>query len=261
MNQPPQDPAEIDAILKQAFEPPAEGAATFSHEVDVTGLDLTDNSEEEALVRDDSRRDGVTVPELPDDDPKKQDSLFDTNPVAEVKDIVKEAFSKDYDFAQVQVDAVERDRFYRSGLHDEEMFYLVEAPGTGLTVKVAIPPSSQSEAAIAALDAWVRERHIGTNSVQYLHGFQLLNVWLMVREINGKPTDWYEKAAADAGGKITYSKLREMLSNPETVECIRDMNEVRWTAVTLALRIADYKHQLCLEALRSRKVFTTAGSA
>lgn len=261
MNQPPQEPEEIDAILKKAFEPPAEGAATFSHEVDVTGVDLTDNSEEESLVREDSRRDGVTVPDLPEDEQKKHDSLFDTNPVAEVKDIVKEAFTKDYDFAQVTVDSVERDRFYRSGLHDEEMFYVVDSPGTGLAVKVAIPPASHAEAAIAALDSWVRERHIGTNSVQYLHGFQLLNVWLMVREINGKPTGWYDDAVAAADGKLTYSKLREILSDPDTVECIRNMNEVRWTAVTLAVRIADYKHQLCLDALRSRKVFTTAGSA
>ncbi len=261
MNTQPQSPQEIDAILKRAFEPPAEGATTFNHEVDVTGVDLTDNSEEEALIRDDARRDGVAVPDLPEGEAKKPESAFDSNPVDDVKAIIKKTFSADYDFGDVEVGPVERDRFYRSGFHDEEMFYEVTPRGTGLTFKVAMPPTSHVEAAVAALDNWVAARHIGTNSVQYLHGYQLLNVWLMVREINGRPTEWYEKAVEDAGGKISYRKLRDLLSDPDTVEDLRQINEARWSAITLAVRIADYKHELCIAALRSRKVFTTAGSA
>ncbi len=264
MNTPPQSPEEIDKILKQAFEEPAEGAATFKHEVDLGSIDLTDNSEEEALIREDARKDGVTVPDLPDVDERKPDSVFDSDPIKDVKTIIKEAFTADFDFSHIEVSAVERDRFYRSGLHDEEMFYMVESPGSGLTVKVAMPPTSHSEAAIAALDSWVAEHHSGTNSVQYLHGFQLLNVWLMVREINGKPTNWYEEAKENVekeGGKFTYRYLRDLLRNPDTVEEVRNMHEVRWNAVSLAVRIADHKHHLCLEAIRSRKVFTTAGSA
>lgn len=256
-----QTPEEIDQVIKKAFEPPTEDTKTFSHEADVSGIDLTDNSEEEALLKQDSRRDGVTVPELPDTKEREPSSLFDSDPVAEAQAIVGNAFRANYDFASVEIDVIERDRFYRCGLHDEEMWYLVEVPEAGLSVRVAIPPVSRSEAAVAALDHWQAEKFIGKNSIQYLHGFQLLNVWLMVREVNGVPTDWYEKAVEDAGGKLPYRKLRAMLCDPDTVDPVRDLHERRWNALTLAVRIADYKHQLCLEALRSRKVFTTAGSA
>lgn len=256
-----QDPDEIDDILKKAFEPATEGAATFHHEVDISGIDLGDNSEEQALVRDDAKRDGVHVPDLPEEPAgEAPDSTFDSDPVKDAKTIIYEAFSTDFDFTKVEVDAVERDRFYRCGLHDEQMHYVVDVPGSGMTVKVVIPPTSKSEATLAALDQWVRDKFIGSNSIQYLHGFQLLTVWLMVREINGEPTEWFEKAEADADGKLSYRKLRDLLCNPDTVEEIRDINEVRWSALSLAIRIADHKHALCLEALRSRKVFTTAGS-
>lgn len=256
-----QDPDEIDNILKQAFEAPAEGSATFQHEVDVADLDLGDNSEEQSLVRDDAKRDGVHVPELPEDKPGEPiDSSFDGDPVKDAKTIIYEAFSSDFDFSKIEVDVVERDRFYRCGLHDEQMHYVIEVPGSGLTVKVVIPPTSKSEATLAALDQWVNDKFIGSNSIQYLHGFQLLTVWLMVREVNGAPTDWYDKAEEDNGGKLSYRQLRDMLRDPGTVDAIRDINEVRWSALSLAIRIADHKHALCLEALRSRKVFTTAGS-
>lgn len=257
-----QGPDEIDDILKKAFEPATEGAATFHHEVDITGVDLGDNSEEQALVRDDAKRDGVHVPELPDEKPAEPiDSSFDSDPVKDAKTIIYEAFSTDFDFTKIEVDVIERDRFYRCGLHDEQMHYIVEVPGSGLTVKVVIPPTSKSEATLAALDQWVRDKFIGSNSIQYLHGFQLLTVWLMVREVNGVPTEWFEKAEAEVeGGKLSYRKLRDLLCHPDTVDEIREINEVRWSALSLAIRIADHKHALCLEALRSRKVFTTAGS-
>lgn len=256
-----QDPDEIGDILKQAFEPPAEGAATFTHEVDLAGFDLGDNSEEQSLVRDDAKRDGVHIPELPEAAPAEPiDSSFDSDPVKDAKTIIYDAFSTDFDFTKIEVDVVERDRFYRCGLHDEQMHYVVEVPGSGLTVKVVIPPTSKSEATLAALDQWVRDKFIGSNSIQYLHGFQLLTVWLMIREVNGEPTEWYDKVEEEAGGKLSYRKLRDLLCNPDTVDEIRDINEVRWSALSLAIRIADHKHALCLEALRSRKVFTTAGS-
>lgn len=257
-----QNPDDIADILKQAFEPPADGAATFNHEVDITGMDLTSDNEEQSLVRDDARRDGVHVPDLPEDkEAEPIDSSFDSDPVKDAKTIIYEAFSTDFDFTKIEVDAVERERFYRCGLHDEQMHYIIDIPGYDLTAKVVVPPTSKSEATLAALDHWVDEKFIGKNSIQYLHGFQLLTVWLMVREIGGAPTDWYDKAEVDCDGKLTYRKLRALLCDPDTVEPIREINEIRWNALSLAIRIADYKHALCLEALRTRKVFTTAGSA
>jgi hypothetical protein len=260
MNDTPED---IDKILKKAFEKPAEGAATFQHEVDLAaaGVDLSDHSEERALIMDDARKDGVTVPDLPAVPEVPPESTFDTDPVAEARAAFDKAFLQEFDFATIEIGAVERDRYYRCGLHDEEMWFLVEVPGADLSIKVAIPSVSRSEAAIAALDAWGAAGEIGQNSMQYLHGFQLLNVWLMVREINGKPTDWYEQALEEAGGKLAYRNLRALLSNPDTVESVREIGDVRWQAVTLAVRIAEYRHKLCLDAVRTRKVFTTAGSA
>lgn len=256
-------PDDIDDVIKKAFETPAEGAATFQHEVDLeqAGIDITDHSEEQGLVRDDAQRDGVTVPDLPEVAEMKPASTFDEDPVTTAKAAMDAAFAADFDFASIVVDPVEQDRFYRCGLHDVEMWYEVAVPGSGLRVKVVIPPVSLSEAAIAALNAWGEAKEIGSNSMQYLHGFQLLNLWLMVREVNDIPTDWYEQAVEDAGGKLTYRALRKLLSDPDTVESVRNVNSVRWQAITLAVRIAEYRDKLCLDALRSRKVFTSAGSA
>lgn len=262
-NEDTQSPEDIANILKAAFEPPTEGNQSFHHEVDLNavGVDLTDNSEEDSLIREDAQKDGVVVPDLPEVKPTKAQSDFEDNPVQDVKDAVQSAFHADFDFATIDVDVVERDRYYRSGLHNEEMWYRVEPPGSGMIFKIAIPSVSRAEAVVSALDAWVKDKFIGTNSVQYMHGFQLLNAWLMVREINGVPTDWYEKAVEDAGGKLTYRSLRALLSDPDAVEDVREQHEARWSAITLACRIADHKHVLCLDAVRSRRVFTTAGSA
>ena len=267
-----QDPAEIEAILQHAFEPPKEGSQGFDtpsegrkgfeYSADVSDIDLTDNSLEASLIREDSQRDGVSVPDLPGGEPITPESLFDADPIADTRDIIRRAYTVDFDFAKIEVDAIERDRFYRCGLHDEEMWYTVEVPNTGLTFKVAIPPISRSEAAVATVDYWVDTEVIGKNSLQYLHNFQLVNVWLMVREVNSAPTDWYAKLVEEAeGGKLTYRALRTHMANPDFLESVRDLNDLRWNATCLAVRIADYKHQLCLEAVRSRKVFTTADSA
>ncbi len=261
MNKPPESEEDIQALLKKAFEPPTEGAEAFKFDVSLDGVNLTDHTQEERLVQNDAERDGVLVPELPAIEPSEDTSTFDKDPVDDVKATLNAAFAKDYDFASVVVEQDERERFYRCGLHDEAMWFDIDLPKFGMVIKVVIPPVSHSEAAIAALNAWGEAGEIGGNSMQYLHGFQLLNVWLMVRAVNDKATEWYEAALEDAGGKLTHRALRKLLSNTDTVEPVREVNDVRWQAMSLAVRIADYKNKICLDALRSRVVFTTAGSA
>lgn len=252
----------IEDVLKRAFEPPDEGVETFSYDLDTTNVDLTDESQEASLVRDDARRDGVVVPELPDYPGVAPESAFDSNPVEDAKSELLRAFSGQFDFGTIDIDEIERDRFYRCGLHDADMYYDVRVPGfEEVTCRVVIPTVSQSEATLLALDAWRDAGAIGTNNIQTLHGFQLLTVWLMVRAFNGKPTDWYAAAEEEAGGSLTYRKLCKVLNVPEVVDSLRALGEIRWKILTSAVLIADYKHQLCLEALRSRRVFTTAGSA
>lgn len=252
---------EIAKTLAKAFEAPEPGTITFSHEADVSGVDLEDNSLEESLIAEDAKSDGVDVPDMPEDKEADIDSVFDDAPMDDVKQVMNSTFNRSFDFSEITIDAMERDRFYRSGLHDEEMYYDVEIPNSGMTIRVAIPRTSLTEATMAALDSWVASGLIGTNSSQYLYGFQLISAWLMVRNINRVPTGWYEQALDEAGGKLSYNKICKLLADPETIECIRDIQEVRWSAITTAIRIADYKHQMCIDALRTRKVFTTADSA
>jgi hypothetical protein len=255
-----QEDVDIEAVIKKAFEEPAAGAVPL-YEVDTADIDLTDGTAEANLEKQDAERDGVVVPDLPTDTGEDDfESTFDADPVAEAAAVISSAFTKDYDFASVEVTPEERDRFYRCGLHDEEMWYDVSIEGSGITVRVAIPPASYSEVVLAVLDSWTNDKFIGSNAVQYLHAFQQLSAWLMVRSVNGVPTDWYEQAVEDAGGKMTYRKMRELLVDPDSIECVRSINEVRWASLALAIRIADYKHHLCLQALRTKKVFTTAGS-
>lgn len=261
MNRPIQSIEDIEQVIKKAFEPSAENVV-FAHEADTDGLDLSDHSVESNLLREEDSKDGIAIPELPKADTTVDDSsAFDDNPVVDAQTAIKEAFSKDYDFSSIVVDSIERDRFYRCGLHDQEMYFDVELLNYGMLFKVAIPSTSQSEAVITTLDTWAAKGYIGSNSVQFLHNYQLLNAWLMVREINHVPTEWFGKELEEAEGKITRRRLQELLSTPEVLEPLHALSSVKWSAVSLAIRIADHKYSLCMEAVRSRKVFMTAGSA
>lgn len=254
--------AETKRAIAAAFEPPEPGAARFAHEVDLhtAGVDLGDTAQEDALRKDEDAKNGVAVPEKPEKTTVLPSPVFESNPVEEARVAVQNAFEKEFDFGKVTVSDAEKDRFLRCGLHDEQMFYDVEVEGLGLMIRVNILPESYTDAAMAALADWVKNEVIGEGNMQWLLGFQLMHAWMQIERIADQPTDWLEKHLPE-GGTLTYRKLREILANEETVEPLRNMGAVRWRAVALAIRIAEYKQKLCLEALLNRDFFTSAGTA
>jgi hypothetical protein len=255
------DVAETKRAIAAVFEPPEPGAARFAHEVDLTaaGVDLTDSTQEDALRKDDEVRNGAVIPEKPADTTVLPSPVFESNPAEEARSAVRGAFEEDFDFGKVIVTAAEKDRFLRCGLHDEQMFYDVEVEGIGLNVRVNILPESYTDAAMAALSDWVKNEVIGEGNMQWLLGFQLMHAWMQISRIADQPTDWLE-AHLPQEGRITYRKLRELLANDATVEPLRSMSAVRWRAIALAIRIAEHKQKLCLEALLNRDFFTSAGT-
>lgn len=260
-NQSPDDADDVKVALANAFEKPEKGAARFEEEVDLNqaGIDLADTTLEDNLLKADAERDGVQVPELPEGGSVSPNPAFETDPVADAKATVDDAFKVDFDFSTVEVTAKERDMFVRSGLHDEPMHYDIEVPGVGITVRVAMLPESYTEAVMAALNDWQEAGHITGGNISWLLGFQLMHLWMQVRTIDGKPTDWI-----DAEGrleKITYRELRALLANPDTVEPLRKMNPVRWNVIRLAVRIAEHKQKICLEKVLDRTFFQSEGTA
>jgi hypothetical protein len=85
-----------------------------------------------------------------------------------------------------------------------------------------------------------------------------MHAWFMVREINGTPTPWSD-VFCDGIPKTSVSRAK--LAEPSNFEEFFVMTPIRWRMIVEAMRIAEFKYKLCMEAWQDRSFFTTAGTA
>lgn len=258
---------EIDNIFAAAQEEPdapeasdAESKEEFNIKADMGDIDPYDDSEARKLIREEEEKNMVAAPE-----PPERIVLPLNNPtvvhdsVKELNDEVERRFSGLFDLHKhVTVTPLERDAFVRAALFDSELKYDVSIPGIDIAFEVAIPPDSFTVSAAAAARHWGK---IGFNEpesdMQWLLSFQQMHAWYQIRAINGEPTQWSDFFC---DGVPKLSALRAVLADPNNFETFHTMNATRWKAMVEALRIAEYKYKLCLEAWHDRSFFTTAGT-
>lgn len=264
-------PAPTD-IFAAAYEPPEAGAKGFAHafdadpskpafhvEVDTAGVDLFDGSAERAMLKEADRELGVDVP----DQPSRQSAPITnggmmSDPVRQMQLKADEAFSEQFDDLVVTVTPAERDRFVRAALFDTEMTFDVVIEGLGVQFSVAIPTELFTASSPLCIDAWGKTGAINTNSTtQWLLAFQQLHVWYQVRSINDSPTAW---STMFMDGVPKLSKLIEYASEQDNLTDVREMSAPRWRLCVEAVRIAERKYKLCLEAWHDRSFFTSAGT-
>lgn len=254
-----QDPK---SVFDAAAEEPEASAQQFSASVAV-GEDavhhLTDHSEEQQLVADHEREMGVNAPQKPDREfvPMQNPSIMH-DPVQEMRETIEGSFKDTFSVGDIEVNHEERARFVRCALHDTAMWFDITLEGVGVKVNVVIPPESFTAMAANAVTAWGKADYLDVNSnIQWYLAFQQLHVWYQAREIDGEPTSWSEFFDTQK----TTAELRRFVNDPANLESVIGMHSVKWRMLVEALRIAEAKYKLCLEAWRDRSFFTSAGIA
>jgi hypothetical protein len=252
MNEDPKD------IFAAAAEPPEDGAERFEMEVPTDGIDPYDHSAEREAISSDAQ--DVSAPEQPErlTAPVSNPAMFQ-DPVGDLKKEIEGRFSADYDIGKVTVDEQERQRFVRAALHDKEMWFDVKIEGVNAVVRVAIPTETFTTSVGAAATYWGKLGHNdSTSDMQWLLSFQQMHAWFQIREIDGEPTEWSDEFS---DGVPRLAKLRGILKDPEEFETFFSMSAPRWRMLVEAMRIAEFKYKLCLEAWQDRSFFTSAGIA
>ena len=252
---------DIDNIFAEAAEAPEEKAATFSAEMEVGDVDLFDHSAEEGAIREaEGDNDDIVAPEQPEHiEAPLHNRALQADPVADLKAQAERSFTGTFDVGKVTVDPDERTAFLRAALHDTEMCFDVRLEGLDVTIKIAIPPETFTTNAAAAATAWAK---LGFNDkdsdIQWLLSFQQMHAWFMVREIDGIPTTWSDDFC-DGIPKTSFTRAK--LSDPDNFETFFVMTPARWRMLVEAMRIAEFKYKLCLEAWQDRSFFIPAGTA
>jgi hypothetical protein len=259
---------EIDNIFAAAQEEPETEAAAadpakpgFEIKADASDIDLYDDSEERKLIREEEEKSMVTAPEPPARETiPLRNATVTIDAVKELNEEVERRFGGLFDLNnQVTVTETERDAFVRAALFDAEMLFKVEIPGIGITYDVAIPPEAFTVSAAAAARHWGR---IGFNDkeseMQWLLSFQQMHAWFQIRSVNGEPTPW---SVDFCDGLPKLSDLRKTMNDPDNFDVFHRMNATRWKTMVEAMRVAEYKYKLCLEAWHDRSFFTSADTA
>lgn len=250
-----EEPIDIFAAAKEA---PEEGAQHFEMDVPTDGVDLYDHSKErEALAEEESSIDAPNPPERVSA-PLNNPAIM-KDPVGDMRDEIERRFRANYDIGKVTVDDQERQRFVRAALHDKEMWFDVLLPGPNVAVRVAIPTETFTTSAAAAATHWGKIGHNDASSdMQWLLSFQQIHAWIQVREVDGEPTSWSD---VFVDGVPRLSEMRKTMKDPEQFEEFFSMSAPRWRLLVEAMRIAEFKYKLCLEAWHDRSFFTSAGIA
>ncbi len=251
---------DIDNIFAAAAEAPEKNASQFEATMDVGDVDLFDHSAEEAAINEAEKTDEIPIPEQPEHiQAPLHNPALQADPVADLKEKAERSFTGTFDVGKVTVDALERADFLRAALHDKEVVFDVKLEGVDASVKIAIPPEFFTTSAASAANAWgVSGFNDRDSDLQWLLSFQQMHAWFMVREINGVPTPWSD---AFCDGMPKSSFLRATLKEPDNFEAFFVMQPVRWRMIVEAMRIAEFKYKLCLEAWQDRSFFMPAGTA
>lgn len=249
-------------IFSMAAEPPEEGAKTFKMEVDTSasGIDLMDHQAEAKALRQDEEESGVHVPPKPErvTEPTRNPAI-EVNPVDELKTLVDQAFSDTYEFGKVEVSAEERQRFVRAALHDNPMWFDIMLEGVGIVVRVVIPPEPFTTAAANAVTEWGKRKTMDPDSnLQWYLAFQQIHAWYQVREIEGVATEW---SSMFEDGNPKHSEIRKFINEPDNFEVFFNMSAVKWRMIVEAMRMAEAKYKICVQAWRDKSFFTSAGTA
>ena len=251
---------DTDNIFSEVAEAPEENAQTFTATLDTKGVNLFDHSEEEAAIDAAEKEDDIPIPEQPEHiEAPLHNKALQADPAGDLKARAEKAFTGTFDVGSVTVTPDERVEFLRAALHDKEVGFDVVLSGVDATIRVVIPPEAFTTSAAAAATAWGASGFNDKDSdLQWLLSFQQMHAWFMVREINGVPTAWSD---AFCDGIPKSSSMRGQLKDPNNFEEFFVMQPVRWRMIMEAMRIAEFKYKLCLEAWQDRSFFTSAGTA
>lgn len=254
---------EPEADQPAATSTPDAQSKEFRFEADIsdTGIDPYDDSEAQRLINEEADKDMVAAPEAPPhmSVPVTNEKLL-LDPIAPLTDEIERRFGGVFELDKfVKVTQFEREDFVRAALFDAELVFRIELPGVSVVMDVAIPPESFTVSAAAAARHWGK---IGFNEkesdMQWLLSFQQLHAWFQIRSINGEPTSW---STTFCDGVPKLSDMRATMADPENFNEFFSMNATRWRMIVEAMRIAEYKYKLCLEAWHDRSFFTSAGTA
>jgi len=251
------------SILDSTYEPPDKDVVQFDMEVNVDESDLFDHTEEQKLKQQHEAQTGSAAPPRPKHvDIPPNNPVMMVDPVGDIREGIDKAFIHMVDHGrvkyEVKVDEEERERFVRAALHDAPMWFDAQIDGVGATVRVVIPPDSFSTAVARALDFWDKDTLDTKSNMQWYLAFQQVHAWFQIREINGLPTPWAEEHFPEGEPHMSLSAIRKFIRYPANFDMFFTMSPVRWRMITEAMRIAELKYKMCMDAGHDRDFFTSA---
>lgn len=232
----------------------------FSVQVDTGDVDVYDHADEVAATRKSEKDSGVAPPDLPETTelPVNNPALTH-NPADNIREHMEHRFHLENERFKVQVTDVDRDRFVRAALHDEELIFEVELQGIDMTVSVAIPPEMLTTSAASAAKKWGTIGFVDPESdMEWLLSFQQMHAWWQIRAINGTPTAW---SSAFDDGHPKLSEIKATLADPDNFDEIFKLSATRWRIIADCLNIAELKYKICLQNWKDRSFFTGADTA
>ena len=219
--------------------------------------DPRDLKEEEELVAGER----TAVPEQPDPIGFTPNPSMDEDPYRDLRAKVEEKFSRLYNDKTVEVSEIERRRYLRSALHGEPMWFDVAFPAFELVIRVVPAPPAWSDTATQAIQLRRKDGLVGDDINSWVDNFQMYHIWLQIDVVGGEPQPWLQSIIEERDGKIPGAReMLKMLREDGPIDAIRELSAPRRHLLLSAIRIAEIRTCICMDALSDGSFFSSAGT-
>lgn len=242
-------------ILAEFREEPDQDVQPINVEFDDEENPL-DLSEEQSLIEAETG----DVPTQPEPAGFSPHPALSQDPHLDAHMRMEEKFEREFNEKTVKVTEEERRRFLRAALHGQRLWFDIEFPAMGAVVRVVPAPPHWSDTASQVIRSWQDAGKMDKGLNAWLDSFQLLHIWMQVDSVNGQLKPWFQARLEENENLTKARAMTALLSSEEPLDEVRQLNSASRYLLMSALRIAEIKHCICLDAMSDGSFFSDAGT-
>ena len=249
-------PTSLEDILNEAREERDAGAQDLTTEFDAAS-DPRDLQEEQDLVAGERGE----IPEQPSPIGFEPMADMEEDPYRDLRARVEQKFTRTYNDKTVVVTELERRRYLRAAVHGETLWFDVEFPSLGVTVRVVPSPPGLTDSVAQVIKTRRGEGLVGDDVNSWIDHFQMYHIWLQVDHVNKEPQPWFQSIIEERDGKVPGCReMLKILNDDGPVDQIRALSSARRHLLLSAIRVAEIKTCICMDALSDGSFFSSAGT-